>query len=99
MKKKTKDAASKIAKEINIFDFSKSTNIIDDILKTTKLQNSPLMSVKVGNIQYEIWSSSKKDDKFDVISLSYSKNASAKDTHSRMTKGEILNDIVLKAFE
>ena len=49
------------------------------------------MTMRIGKTSCEIWKSSKGDDKFEVV-------ISSRESIERMTKKEVLEKILLKAF-
>lgn len=94
-KKKVNLAAVKrIAGEISSPD-----KIIRDILEVAKLNGESkdfVMKVKTNDITFEIWKSTKKDGKFEVIRPNA--KTAEKNSHQRMTREEIFQDIIFKAF-
>ena len=58
-----------------------------------------LLTAKVGDEEFEIWKSNKKDGKFEVINSSMMPKKATKNIHSRMTKEEIISEIISKVFD
>ena len=69
-------------------------SLVNDLLEEFRFGSELkdfIMTVKIGKVTYEIWKSSKNDGKFDVVKLN-------NDPKERMTKEEILEKVLLKAF-
>ena len=93
MKSKTKEFAKKTAEEIAKIGTSHDQKLIYEILSGSmiSLENNKnrILAIKVGNKIFEIWKSDKNDGKFDVV---------GQDKVVRMTREEIIKNIILRAF-
>ena len=104
LKKNHGPIAKKIANEV----LSAANNVLsdEDIIASMKSNinihddfHDLLLTAKVGDEEYEVWKSNKKDGKFEVINSSLVLHKIAKNIHSRMTKEEIISNIISKVFD
>jgi hypothetical protein len=93
MKKINTDAIMRIAEEISILG---NESTIKDVMDTIVVDDR-IAIIKLDGIDYEIWKTDKKDE-FDVIKIVFA-NSKEDDFHKKMSKQQVLENIILKAFE